>query len=140
MKTGNADMTGVFDLIRLESAIKAADAVLAECLVYNADTGLIIVPDTVDGAEHDDSGAETSDGNWLYGMMTCRMDREEIMRQKEEYGFDSLTELALETFPAPGTGAKNRMGNIPISSKEDLLDAMAEIFADEPGCWYAECW
>ena len=27
-------------------------------------------------------------------MMTCRMDREEIIRQKEEYGFDEM-KLAL---------------------------------------------
>lgn len=142
MKKTNVE--GIFGFTRLESAIKAADAVLEGCSVYNADTGLIIVPDTVDGVEHEaqygdsDSGTETTNGNWLYGVMTCRMDAEEVIRVKEEYGYDSLTELALESFPATGTAAEDRMGSVSIESKEDLLDTMADIFTDEPGDWYAE--
>ena len=88
--------------------------------LYNTISGMLLITDLVDGAgrENEEYGMRAGNGDWLYGVMTCKVDPEKREEYEAEYG--SLMEYALGCIPAPGTCVPNRMGFIPIDEIADI--------------------
>ena len=132
----------MYELLKVDSVRSATDEIVQKRSLYNRSSGYLAIPDCVDGAEHerkygpDDTGVEAVDGDWIYGLMTCRVDFDEAVRKEQFY--DSITELALEEFAAAGTGVEERFGYVSFESKDDLWNFLTELFDDEPEDWFSE--
>ena len=106
--------------------------------VYNKKTGIILIPDLVDGAdrENEEFGFRAGNGDWMYGMMGAIVLPEiaEPIIAAEE----SLDEYALDSIPAPGTCMKDRMIQLCANSAKEIGEMFKDIFADIPTGWIVE--
>ena len=104
----------------------------------NTESGVILIPDIVDGGDRDDEeyGFRAGNGDWIYGVMEGVIPPEKISEIINEG--ESLEQYALGHFPAPGTLADNKLIQFCTDSAEDLKDLILEFFAEEPPSWIVE--
>lgn len=99
--------------------------------IYNSNTGMFVIPDVVSGEGHKDvpNGMYIHTGEYLYGLMYCRIDTAKMQRYKKEFG--SLFKYAMSVIPAPATGVRDRMGFVSVYGKEDVTNFFVNIFKEE---------
>lgn len=116
----------------------AARMIRGNVTVYNKKTGIILIPDLVDGAdrEMEEFGFRAGNGDWMYGMMGAVIlpETAEPIIEAEE----SLDDYALGTIPAPGTCAKDRMMQLCANSAEEIKEMFKDFFAKAPMGWIVE--
>ena len=100
--------------------------------IYNTKTGLLLIPDVVDGDRYDESsGFRLPDNDWLYGYNICQLDPARYDEYIEDSG--SVVEYALGHIPAAGTCAPNRMDYWEAYDEDDLNDLADELLAEAEG-------
>lgn len=121
------------------TAKKAAELFAGgKAAIYNRKTGMLVIPDIVDGAdrESEEFGFRAGNGEWIYGFMDCIVpmeDADKLMADGE-----SLEQYALGCVPAPGTLASIRMGQVSLNNKEEAIEAFEDLFSESPSGWIAE--
>lgn len=115
-----------------------ARMVRGNATIYNKKTGIILIPDLVDGdgRENESCGFRAGNGDWMYGMMGAIVppDVAKPIIAAEE----SLDDYALGHYPAPGTGAKDRMMQLSADSAEEVKEMFLDFFAKAPEGWISE--
>ena len=128
-----------FYVATLTSEVAAEFLLSGTASLYNTKTGMLLIPNLVDGADKtpSDAGCRCDTGDWMYGLMSANIPPEkgdDLMMEPEE----SLEEFALDNIPAPGTCAPDRMEQLPVQDKDDLKALLADIFKECPDGWVAE--
>ena len=116
----------------------AARMIRGNVTIYNKKTGIVLIPDLVDGSdrENEEFGFRAGNGDWMFGMMGAIVLPEiaEPIIAAEE----SLDDYTLGTIPAPATCAKDRMMQLCANSAEEIREMFRDFFSDVPAGWIVE--